>query len=92
MYCINKDYNKYFGLLKSQSGDIKFHLDSPKGYSRKIISAQTASVSGERSRALWVLLFKVLTNSALVRTSGFKNKDKYTFLRFGHPCFEHYFI
>jgi len=42
MYCLNYDYNKYFGLLKSQSGDIKFHLDSPKGYSRKQISAQTA--------------------------------------------------
>ena len=34
-------YNKNFGLFKFQSGNRKFHLNSPKGYSRKIISAQT---------------------------------------------------
>jgi len=32
---------KKFGLLKFHSGYEKFNLNSPKGYSRKIINAQT---------------------------------------------------
>ena len=34
------DYNKNVGLFKFQSGYRKFHLNSPNGCSRKIISAQ----------------------------------------------------
>jgi len=35
------DHNKKFGLLKFYSGYGKFNLNSPKGYSLKIINAQT---------------------------------------------------
>jgi len=38
---MNYDYNKKFGLLKFYSGYVKFNLNSPKGYSLKIINAQT---------------------------------------------------
>jgi len=38
---MNYDYNKKFGLLKFYSGYGKFNLNSPKGYSQKIINAQT---------------------------------------------------
>jgi len=42
---------KFVGLFKFLSGYRKFHLNSPKGYSWKIISAQTgpgiASINGE---------------------------------------------
>jgi len=41
MICMNYDNNKKFGLLKFLSGYGKFYLNSPKGYSRKIINAQT---------------------------------------------------
>jgi len=41
MICMNDDYNKKFGLLKCHSGYGKFNLNSPKGYSLKIINAQT---------------------------------------------------
>jgi len=41
MNCMNYDHNKMFGLFKFQSGYRKFYLNSPKGYSRKIIYAQT---------------------------------------------------
>jgi len=40
---MNCDHNKSFGLFTFQSGYRKLHLNSPKGYSRKIINAQTAS-------------------------------------------------
>ena len=40
MICMNYDYNKKFGLLKFHSGYGIFYLNSPKGYSRKIINAQ----------------------------------------------------
>jgi len=43
MICINYDHNIKFGLLKFHSGYGKFNLNSPKGYSLKIINAQTAS-------------------------------------------------
>jgi len=36
------DHNKKFGLLKFHSGYGKFNLNSPKGYSLKIINVQTA--------------------------------------------------
>ena len=39
---MNYDHNKKFELLKFYSGYGKFYLNSPKGYSRKIINAQTA--------------------------------------------------
>ena len=39
--CINYDNNKKLGLLQFQSGYGQFYLNSPKGYSRKIINAQT---------------------------------------------------
>jgi len=42
MYCIIYDYNKKFRLLTFLSGYRKFHLNSSKGYNRKIISSQTA--------------------------------------------------
>jgi len=42
MICMNYDHNKKFGLLKFHSGYGKFNLNSPKGYSLKIINAQTA--------------------------------------------------
>ena len=38
---MNYDHNKKFGLLKFHSGYGKFNLNSPKGYSLKIINAQT---------------------------------------------------
>ena len=41
--CMNYDHNKMFGLFKCQSGYRKLYLNSPKGYSRKIINAQTGS-------------------------------------------------
>jgi len=40
---MNYDHNKMFGLLKFHLGYGKFNLNSPKGYSLKIINAQTAS-------------------------------------------------
>ena len=42
MICMNYDHNKKFGLLEFHSGYGKFYFNSPKGYSRKIINAQTA--------------------------------------------------
>ena len=41
MIWMNYDHNKKFGLLKVHSGYGKFNLNSPKGYSLKIINAQT---------------------------------------------------
>ena len=41
MICINYDLKKKFGLLKFHSGYGKFYFNSPKGYNRKIINAQT---------------------------------------------------
>ena len=38
---MNYDHNKKLGLLKFHSGYDKFYLISPKGYSQKIINAQT---------------------------------------------------
>jgi len=40
---MNNDHNKKFGLLKFHSGYGKFYLNSPKGYSWKIINAQTGA-------------------------------------------------
>ena len=40
MSCMNYDHNKKFGLLKFHSGYGKFDLNSPKGYSLKIINTQ----------------------------------------------------
>ena len=42
MICMNYDHNKKFGLLKFHSGYGKLNLNSPKGYSLKIINTQTA--------------------------------------------------
>jgi len=42
MLCMNYDHNKKFGLFKFHSGYGKFNLNSQKGYSLKIINAQTA--------------------------------------------------
>jgi len=42
MICMNYDANKMFGLLKFHSGYGNIYFNSPKGYSRKIINAQTA--------------------------------------------------
>ena len=41
MICMNYDNNKKFGLLQFHLGYGKFYLNSPKGYSRKKINAQT---------------------------------------------------
>jgi len=41
MICMNYDNNKKFGLLQFHSGYGNFYLNSPKGYSKKIINAQT---------------------------------------------------
>jgi len=38
---MNYDHNQFFGQFKFQSGYRKLYLNSPKGYSRKIINAQT---------------------------------------------------
>jgi len=43
MICMNYDHNKKFGLLKFHSGYGKVNLNSPKGYSLKIINAQTGA-------------------------------------------------
>jgi len=40
MICMNYDHNKKFGF-RFHSGYGKFNLNSPKGYSLKIINAQT---------------------------------------------------
>jgi len=42
MICMNYDNNKKFGLLQFHSGYGNFNLNCPKGYSLKIINAQTA--------------------------------------------------
>jgi len=42
MICMNYDNNKKFELLQFHSGYGTFSLNSPKGYSRKIINVQTA--------------------------------------------------
>jgi len=39
--CRNYDHNKKFGLLHFHSGYRKIYFNSPKGYIRKIINAQT---------------------------------------------------
>ena len=39
--CMNYDHNTIFGLFKFPSGYRKLYLNSPKGYNRKIINAQT---------------------------------------------------
>ena len=41
---MNYDNNKKFGLLQLHSGYGQFYLNSPKGYIRKIINAQTARI------------------------------------------------
>jgi len=38
---MNYDHNKSLGYLQFHSGYGKFNLNSPKGYSLKIINAQT---------------------------------------------------
>jgi len=38
---MNFDHNKNFGLYKFQSSYRKLYLNNPKGYSKKIINAQT---------------------------------------------------
>ena len=43
MICMNYYNNKKFGLLQFSSGYGKFYLNSPKGYSRKIINPQTGN-------------------------------------------------
>jgi len=42
--CMSYDQNKTFGLFKFQSGYRKLNFNSPKGYSQKIINAQTVYV------------------------------------------------
>ena len=41
--CMNYDHNNKFRLLKLYSGYGKVNLNSPKGYSLKIINAQTGA-------------------------------------------------
>ena len=43
MICRNYDNNKMFGLLQFHSGYVNVHLNSPTGYSQKIINAQTGN-------------------------------------------------
>jgi len=50
---MNYDHNKKFGLFKFQSGYRKLILNSPNGYSRKIITAQTGQ--SDRLRSVTVL-------------------------------------
>ena len=40
---MNNDHDKKFGLLKFHLGYGKNYFNSPKGYSRKIINAQTGN-------------------------------------------------
>ena len=49
MICMNYDHNKKFGLLKFHLGYGKFYFNSPKGYNRKIINAQTVQDTGAPS-------------------------------------------
>jgi len=42
--CMNYGYNKNVGLFKFQSGYRKLYLNSLKGYSPKILNAQTGVV------------------------------------------------
>jgi len=54
MICRNYDDNKKFGLLQFDSGYVKFYLNSPKGYSRKIINAQTVQEhTSEEVTSVW---------------------------------------
>jgi len=52
MNCMIYEHNKNLGLLKFQSGYRKIYLNSPKGYNRKIINAQTEVRSGSRHGTL----------------------------------------
>ena len=45
MNYMNYDLNKYFALFKFQSDYWKIYLNSPRGYSRNIISVQTDRVA-----------------------------------------------
>ena len=49
---MNYDHNKKFGLFQFQSGYRKLYLNSPKGYSRKNIKAQTAYMYEESPKRL----------------------------------------
>ena len=57
MICRNYANNKKFGVLQIHSGYEQFYLNSPKGYSRKIINAQTglltlANCEGQLSQTM----------------------------------------
>ena len=54
---MNFDHNKKYGLIKFHSGYGKFNLNIPKGYSLKVINAQTASVGGNRKALYYFLVF-----------------------------------
>jgi len=56
MICMNYDHNKKFGLLKFNSGYGKFNLNSPKGYSLKIINAQTDVKYSDHVIMIFILL------------------------------------
>jgi len=60
MICMNYDHNKKFGLFKFYSGYGKFNLNSPKGYSLKIINAQT-----EFKYVLFVCLYYISISNTI---------------------------
>jgi len=50
---MNYEHNKNFGLFQFQSGYRKLYLNTLKGYSRKLINAQT----GNDNPSYWMELF-----------------------------------
>ena len=72
--CMNYDHNRNFGLFKFQSGYSKLYLNSPKGFSRKIISAQT-DTDIKPIPDIWLALFKIPTQhtSDIVKLLGREN-------------------
>ena len=54
--CMNYDHNKNVGLFEFHSGYRKFYLNSPEGYSGKIINAQAEPRSVTFLRILLLLL------------------------------------
>ena len=58
--CMNYYHSKKFGLLKLYSGYWKFYLNSPKGFSRKIINAQTDYTEFNISSIFWDKMIKHL--------------------------------
>jgi len=68
---MNYEHNKNFGLFKFQPGYRKLYLNSPEGYSRTIINAQTelkATIFVHQVRPLDVVNIKLRNISGIRKT------------------------